>query len=205
MLKIGLTGGYATGKSCVARELERLGCRVIYADDLGHAVLEPNGEAYAQTLNAFGPEILDADGSINRKKLGEIVFNSPELLTTLSGFVHPAVIRLEEQIMHQFQAEDPRGIAVVEAAILIETGRDAVFDRIILTVCDEEIQIQRGIKRDQLSRPEVMARMAKQLPVEEKKARADFVIDTSGPKDETVKHVQNVYRELKQLAEARRI
>lgn len=202
MLKVGLTGGYATGKTCVARELERLGCRVIYADNLGHAVIEPDGQAYAQTVEAFGPEILNADGSIDRKKLGQVVFHSPELLTTLSGFVHPAVIRLEEQMVQQFQAEDPTGIAVVEAAILIETGRDAVFDRIILTVCDEEIQIQRGIKRDQLSRPEVTARIAKQLPVEEKKARADFVIDTTGPKNETVKQVQKVYRELRQLADA---
>ncbi|MBV9301998.1 MAG: dephospho-CoA kinase [Acidobacteriaceae bacterium] len=203
MLKVGLTGGYATGKSCVARELERLGCHVIYADQLGHAVLDREGEAYAETVKTFGPEILDADGSIDRKKLGQIVFGSPELLNTLSGFVHPAVIRLEERMLEEFKAQDSRGIAVVEAAILIETGRDAAFDRIILTVCDEETQIQRGMKRDHLSREQVMARLEKQLPVAEKKARAHYVVDTSGPKEETARQVEHVHRELKELAEGR--
>jgi dephospho-CoA kinase len=203
MLKVGLTGGYATGKSLVAKELERLGCHLIYADELGHQVLQPGGEAYAATVETFGREILNADGTINRKRLGEVVFASPELLQELSALVHPAVIRLEEQLLEEFQRQDPRGIAVVEAAILIETGRYAVFDRVILTSCNEETQIARGMKRDHATREQVLARLRKQLPLSEKQRHAHYVIDTSGPKEETARQVERVYRELKQIAEAR--
>jgi dephospho-CoA kinase len=203
MLKVGLTGGYATGKSLVARELERLGCRLIYADELGHAVLEPGGDAYATTVETFGSQILNTDGIIDRKKLGEIVFASTELLGKLSSFVHPAVIRLEERMLEEFQRQDPRGIAVVEAAILIETGRYAAFDRVILTSCDEETQIARAMKRDHATREQVLARVAKQLPLDEKKRHAHYVVDTSGPKEETARQVQRVYEELRELAEAR--
>jgi dephospho-CoA kinase len=203
MLKVGLTGGYATGKSLVAKELERLGCHLIYADELGHQVLQPGGEAYAATVEIFGREILNADGTIDRKKLGEIVFASPELLEKLSALVHPAVIRLEERLLEEFQREDPQGIAVVEAAILIETGRYAVFDRVILTSCDEETQIARGMKRDHATREQVLARLRKQLPLSEKQRHAHYVVDTSGPKEETARQVERVYRELKDVAEAR--
>ncbi len=189
----------------VARELERLGCHLIYADELGHAVLETGGEAYAATVETFGREILNADGTIDRKKLGEIVFASTELVAKLSSFVHPAVIRLEERMLKEFQRQDPRGIAIVEAAILIETGRYAAFDRVILTSCDEETQIARAMKRDHATREQVLARVAKQLPFDEKKRHAHYVVDTSGPKEETARQVQRVYEELKELAEACRI
>jgi dephospho-CoA kinase len=202
MLKVGLTGGYATGKTCVARELERLGCHVIYADELGHKVLLPDGEAYEGTLQAFGRDILNADGTIDRKTLGEIVFASSEGLEKLSSLVHPAVIRREEQLLGEFQSQHPHGIAVIEAAILIETGRDATFDRVILTSCDEETQMARGMKRDHATREQVLARLAKQLPFYQKERRAHYIVDTSGPKEETARQVWRVYGELKELAQA---
>jgi dephospho-CoA kinase len=205
MLKVGLTGGYATGKTCVAKELERLGCHVIYADELGHKVLLPDGEAYAGTVEAFGRSILNADGTIDRKRLGEIAFASPEVLEKLSVLVHPAVIRIEERLLNEFQTHDPRGIAVVEAAILIEIGRHTVFDRIILTSCDEQTQMTRGMKRDHATREQVLARLATQLPVHEKDPRAHYIVDTSGPKEETARQVQRVYGELKRLEEAGRV
>lgn len=201
MLKVGLTGGYASGKSFVAAELERRGCLVIYADRFGHAVLEQDGAAYEPTIKAFGPGILRPDGSIDRKKLGAIVFESPELLAQLSSFVHPAVFELEEQMLRAYEAEHPRGIAVIEAAILIETGRHTAFDRMILAACDAETQIARGMKRDHLTREEVLARLARQMPLEEKKKYAHYLINTSGPKEDTVRQVDDVFRELKQLAE----
>jgi dephospho-CoA kinase len=204
MLKVGLTGGYATGKTCVARELERLGCHLIYADELGHEVLLPDGEAYAATVEAFGRNILDADGVIDRKRLGEIAFASPEALEKLSGLVHPAVIRLEEKLLEEFRRRDPHGIAVVEAAILIETGRDTVFDRIILTSCDKETQMARAMKRDHATREQVLARLGKQLPLHEKERHAHYIVDTSGPKEETARQVQRVFRKLKGLAGAGR-
>ena len=202
MLKVGLTGGYASGKSFVAGELQRLGAYVIQADLLGHAVLEPSGAAYRSTVEAFGPDILAAEGGIDRKKLGVIVFDRPDLLEQLNGFVHPAVIKLEEEMLTSFKVQSPHGIAVIEAAILIETGRDRMFDRVILTACDPETQIARGMKRDHLTREQVLARLARQLPLEEKKRHAHYVVDTSGEKQHTTQQVEAIFRDLKRLAEA---
>lgn len=200
MLKVGLTGGYASGKTFVAREFERLGCHLIYADELGHRVLLSDGEAYRKVIEAFGKDILRPDDSIDRKKLAAIVFEDPELLEKLSGFVHPAVFRLEEQMLSQFAAEDPEGIGIVEAAILIETGRYRDFDRIVLAACDAETQIARGMHRDHVTREEALARLAKQMPLEEKKKHAQYVVDTSGAKEETIQQVAGIFIELRRLA-----
>ena len=202
MLKVGLTGGYATGKSFVAAELERLGCLVIYADRLGHSVLLPGGPAYQPTVDVFGTDILLPDGIIDRKRLAQKVFGSPELLRQLNSFVHPAVFHLEQEMMDAWQAHQPQGIAVIEAAILIETGRYKNFDRLVLTACNVETQIARGMGRDHLSREEVLVRLARQMPLEEKKRHAHYVIDTSGPKPATLRQVRTVFNELKELAEA---
>jgi dephospho-CoA kinase len=196
VLTAGLTGGYATGKSFVAQTFERLGCHLIYADRLGHEVLLPGGEAYAPVVDAFGAGILASDGTIDRKKLGKLVFGSGELLATLTAIVHPAVFRREEQLLGRFAAEDPPGIVLVEAAILIETGRYKRFSRLIVTVCDSETQIARAMHRDCLTREEVRARIAAQLPSEEKRKYADYVIDTGGTKEETTSRVRMVHREL---------
>jgi dephospho-CoA kinase len=202
MIKVGLTGGYASGKSFVAVELERRGCLVIYADQFGHQVLEKNGEAYEPTVKAFGPGILQPDGSIDRKKLAATVFSSPELLAALSSFVHPAVLRLERQMLEAWEVQHSDGIAVLEAAILIETGRYTAFDRIILVACDPEMQITRGMKRDHLTREEVLARLARQMPLQEKKRYAHYIINTDGAKENTLRQVDEVFRDLKQLAES---
>lgn len=200
MLKVGLTGGYATGKSLVAAELERLGCHLIYADKLGHAALSPEGAAYRPAIALFGREILSPDDTIDRKKLASIVFGSPELLEKLTALVHPAVFALEEKMLADFAARDPRGIAVIEAAILVEARRHTFFDKLLLTSCSVETQIARGIKRDGLTREQVIARLAKQMPVEEKKRFADYVIDTDGPKEATLRRVKTVFQDLKKLA-----
>ncbi len=196
MLRVGLTGGYATGKSSVAKELERLGCHVIYADHLGHQVLEPPGEAYAPTVAAFGSAILDAEGRIDRKKLAGIVFGFPEKLEMLNGFVHPAVFRAEERLIADWTKLDPDGIIVVEAAILIETGRYRIFDRLLLTTCSPELQIQRALARDGTTREQVLQRLARQLPFADKQALADYVIDTSGTKEATARQVEEIFRDL---------
>ncbi len=200
MMKVGLTGGYASGKTFVAAQLEGLGCHVIHADRLGHAVLEPEGEAYRPVIEEFGRDILAADGTIDRKKLASIVFMNAERLQVLNGLVHPAVFRLEEQMLRDFERIDPKGIAVIEAAILIETGRYKVFERLILTACSLETQIARAMTRDKLSRDEVLARINRQMPLEEKLKYADYVIETSGSKAATVKQVRHIYEELKGLA-----
>ncbi len=202
MLKVGLTGGYASGKSFVASELARLGCFLIYADELGHEVLRQGREAYEPVVHLFGPEILSGEGIIDRKKLGQIVFGSPDLLNKLTEIVHPAVFRLEAELLETAKRKDPRAIAVIEAAILIETGRYRVFDRLILTACSEATQIARGMARDRLSAEDVKARIDKQLPLEEKKKYADYVVNTDGTKEETLRQVEVVFRDLQNLSGA---
>jgi dephospho-CoA kinase len=203
MLKVGLTGGYATGKSFVARELERLGCHLIYADQLGHEALSRGGEAYEPVIAEFGRAVLDDDGRIDRKKLAALVFGDTARLATLSGIVHPAVFHLEEKLLHEIAATDPRGIAVLEAAILIEAKRTGAFDRIILTACDEEVQIVRAMKRDNATREQALARLANQMPLAEKRKYADYVVDTTGTKRQTTRQVEEIHRDLLRLAEAR--
>ena len=201
MLKVGLTGGYSTGKSFVADALTRLGCFVIYADRLGHATLEKGGEAYEAAVQAFGREILRPDASIDRKLLGAKVFASPELLDRLNSLVHPAVFRREQEMLDAWQAEHQHGIAVVEAAILIESGRESSFDRLIVTTCGEETQILRGMYRDVLTREQVEARLTRQMPSAEKEKYADYIIDTNGTEENTLRQVDDMFQELKRLAE----
>ena len=200
MICVGLTGGYATGKSFVAAELARLGCHLIYADKLGHKVLEPGHDAYQPTVEVFGPRIIDRHGRIDRRQLGAIVFSSPELLQKLNAIVHPAVFHLEEQMMESLSKSHPHGITVVEAAILIETGRFTVFDRLILTSCDEALQIARGIERDHLDESQIHARLKEQMPLSEKRKHADYVVDTGATPAETLEQVRAIYKELQTLA-----
>jgi dephospho-CoA kinase len=200
MLRIGLTGGLASGKSFVGQALADLGCHLIRADELGHEALLPGGEAYEAVVRNFGPGILDESGRIDRRRLGQEVFGDPSRLALLNRLVHPAVIRREEELIAQAEAADPRGIAVVEAAILVETGSYRRFDRLVLVVCAEEQQIERAMKRDGVSREEVLARLRQQMPLNEKRKFADYVIDTSGEKEDTLRQAREVYESLRRIA-----
>lgn len=197
---MGLTGGLASGKSFVGETLRELGCFLVKADELGHSVLLPGGEAYEEVIREFGRGILDEEGRIDRRRLGGLVFDNPERLERLSAIIHPLVIRREEELIAQAEAEDPHGIAVVEAAILIETGSYRRFQKLILAVCSEAEQIERAMRRDHLSREEVLARLRRQMPLEEKKKYADYIVDTSGPKEYTVEQTRRVYENLRRLA-----
>lgn len=197
MLLVGLTGGLASGKTLVGKELARQGCHLIQADELGHRVLLPDGEAYAAVVREFGCDILDGDGRINRRTLGGLVFNDPTRLAALSAIVHPAVGRLQKQIVDGLAETDPDGIVVVEAAILVETGSYRNFERLIVAVCTVEQQIARSMHRDGLSREEVMVRLSRQLPLEQKKRLANYVIDTSGLKEATIEQTREVFRSLR--------
>jgi dephospho-CoA kinase len=199
MLRVGLTGGLASGKSFVGHALESLGCHLIEADELGHQVLLPGAEAFDSVVGEFGPGILDPQGLIDRRKLASLVFGKPALLEKLNSFVHPAVFARQDHMLDGFQESDPHGIAVVAAAIMVETGSYKKLDRLIVAVCTLEQQIERAMKRDSLTREEVMTRIARQLPLEEKVRLADYVIDTSGSKDRTVEQVREVYRSLRDL------
>jgi dephospho-CoA kinase len=199
MLKVGLTGGLASGKSFVGHALADLGCHLIEADRLGHEVLLPGGEAYDGVVGEFGTGILNPDGTIHRKRLAAEVFGKPERLAVLNSLVHPPVFRRENALMEEYERHDPRGIAVVEAAILIETGSYKRFDRLILVVCDEASQLERALERDNGDVEELRARLQRQMPVEEKKRFADYLIDTSGSEEETLGQTRVVYDALRSI------
>ena len=200
MLTVGLTGGLACGKSFVASELQKRGCHIIRADQLGHEVLAPDGEASRAVIERFGPSILDAEGRIQRSRLAEIVFRDPEALKALNGIVHPAVRLREAQMIEAIRASDPHAIVVIEAAILIETGFYKEFDKLIVVVCDESAQLERALARDpQARREDVVARLGRQMPAAEKRKYADFVIDTSGTPDDTARQTIEVYSALRAL------
>ena len=197
MLKVGLTGGLATGKSHIAEELARLGCHVLEADSLGHEVLLPSGEAYQPVLKEFGPAILNpGNNTIDRKKLSAIVFHDPSKMKALTAIVHPAVRRLGDARREGFERDDPTGILVYEAAILVETGGYRDFDKLIVASCPEEMQIERARARDGSTREEALARLHRQLPLSEKLRYADYVIETSGPMEQTIEQTRSVYEKL---------
>jgi dephospho-CoA kinase len=199
MLKVGVTGGIACGKSFVGEALAGYGCLVIAADELGHEVLARGGEAYEPVVNEFGSKILTETGEIDRRALASLVFGDPERLARLNAIVHPAVIRREEELVARFAEREPDGIAVVEAAILVETGSYRRFDKLILVTCREEQQIERALRRGGASEDDVRARIGRQMPLAEKRKFADFVIDTSGEKADTLRQTRAVYDTLRRI------
>jgi dephospho-CoA kinase len=199
MLRVGLTGGLATGKSFVGDSLAALGCRVLKADELGHQALLPGGGAFERVVELFGPSILDEEGRIVRRRLAAEVFNKPERLALLNELVHPVVIAQEEEWFRSIEQTDPSAICVVEAAILIETGSYRRFHKLILTVCPPEVQVERAMKRDKFTRDEVIERLQRQMSLEEKRSYADYIVDTSGDKAATLEQVRRVYQSLRRL------
>lgn len=199
MLRVGLTGGLASGKSFVGEQLRELGCLLVKADEMGHAVLLPDGEAYAATVREFGPEILNAEGAIDRRKLAALVFGDPARLALLNSFVHPPVRERTARLIAEFAAREPHGIAVVEAAILVEGGSHKNYDRLIVAACSPAQQVERAMHRDGLTREEALARLARQLPLAEKVKVADFVVDTSGTKEDTIAQTHAVYQALRSI------
>ena len=199
MLKVGLTGGLASGKSFVGEALAGDGCLLIQADELGHEALAPGGEAYEPVVREFGRDILTSDGAIDRKALAARVFADSDRLARLNALVHPAVIRREDDLISAFSAQHPDGIAVVEAAILIETGSYSRFDKLILVTCTLEQQVERALRREGALESDVRARISRQMPLAQKRKHADFVIDTSGEKEDTLRQTRAVYDVLRRI------
>ena len=199
MLRVGLTGGLASGKSFVGGVLAELGCTVIKADELGHQALAPTGAAYESVVAEFGRDILEASGQIDRRKLGSLVFANPGRLTRLNELVHPCVISREEELAEAAFSKDPAAIVVVEAAILIETGSYKRFHKLILAMCTEEQQLERAMQREGFTREEAASRIRRQMPLAEKRKYADYVIDTSSTKESTVQQTRQVYESLRSI------
>ena len=203
MLRVGLTGGVACGKSTIAKMFGELGANIIDADTVAHELYRPGQEVLQDLIKHFGPEILKADGELDRAKLATLVFDGGRV-EELNKIVHPAVIRQQDQWMRSLGEKDPHAVAIVEAALILEAGVKDHFDRIMVVTCKPSQKVARFAKRTCMSedtaRADVERRNKAQMPDEEKARRADFVIDNSGSVEETRHQVQRIYSELKVLA-----
>lgn len=204
MLKVGLTGGIACGKSYTLKEFQKLGVYGIDSDEIAHQVISPHGPAFADVVEAFGESVLDAGGRINRKALGSIVFSNPEAREKLNAIVHPHIFAEEDRLLAALESDLSNvrpGIAMVDAALTIETGSYKRYDRLIVVYCHPEIQLRRLMFRDGCTEEEALARMQSQMPVMEKLKFADFVIDNSGKLSNTAEQIQQTYAELVAIQE----
>ena len=197
IFRVGLTGGIASGKSTVASMLAELGAFVVDADALAHELTEPGGAAHAAVMHRFGKPILDSRGHIDRKALGRIVFNDPAAREDLNAILHPEIRVEAQRRMEAAGAQAP--FVVFDAALLVETGAWKTFDRLIVTNCPPETQHRRLLERG-LTAEEAQARIAAQLPLEQKLAVADFVIDTDCSLEETRRQTTQVFEKLTKQA-----
>lgn len=214
MLKVGLTGGIASGKSIVGEMFVALGAHLAQADRIAHQLMLPGEPVYNQVVGHFGRAILNRDGSVNRAELAKLAFGSaspaaatsnstattspaPSRIEELNRIVHPAVLRAQEEWMQAVGRSNPQAIAIVEAALIIEAGAAIQFDRLIVVTCSDEQRIARFAARQKVdletARKEVARRMAAQLPESEKAKMANYVIDNSGTLDDTREQVRQVW------------
>ena len=208
MLKLGLTGGIAAGKSVVGEMLVGLGAHLIQADAVSHQLMQPGEGVYQEVVRAFGPGILNPDGTVNRARLAEAAFDSPNRpsrIQELNKIVHPAVVKKQDEWMDTIGRRDPHAIAIVEAALILEAGAAKHFDRLLVVTCRPEQRVERWAARTkgdlEAARLEVARRMAAQLPDEDKIKAADYVIDNSGSLDETRAKVSALFPKLRAEAQ----
>ena len=198
MLIVGLTGGIASGKSLVARVFKDLGAHVIDADRIVHELLAPGQQAWEEVLSYFGSAIQLPDKSIDRRKLGEIVFNDPDKRQWLNHCLHPRVFEVYTTQVKHIGARQPDAVVVLDAALLIETGYDRKMDKVVVVYADEECQLRRLMERDRFSREQAMARIRSQMPLSEKRLRADYVIDNCGNREDTEQQAKQVFSRLRE-------
>jgi dephospho-CoA kinase len=219
LLKVGLTGGIASGKSIVGEMFTALGGHVAQADRIAHQLMRPGEAVYNEVVRHFGRAILNPDGSVNRSELAKLVF-SPEpsfsegqqskrtssaatnsRVAELNRIVHPAVLRAQEEWMQAIGRANPDAVAIVEAALIIEAGATRQFDRLIVVTCSDEQRVTRFAARQKVdletARQEVARRMAAQMPESEKAKVAHYVIDNSGSLEQTQQQVQEIWAELR--------
>ena len=196
MLRVGLTGSIAVGKSFVSDVFTELGCRVLDADETARAVVAPGSLGLRDLETKFGPEILASDGTLDRAKLGSIIFADPEQRSALNSILHPYIIAQQDECLRGWEALDPNGIAIVDAALMIESGGYKRFDKLVVVYCRTDVQLERLMTRNKLSRVEAEARIAAQMPQEEKRKFADYLIDTSEGFAAARQRTSDVYAEL---------
>jgi dephospho-CoA kinase len=196
MLTVALTGGIATGKSVVARILERHGCYIHPADQVAHSLMNPGRPAWQKIVSRFGTHVLNPDRTINRARLGDIVFSSEEERRFLNSLIHPLVLRKKRQVVRRLEKEGRFKIFVSEAALTIEAGFARFFDRVIVVYCNNDIQVRRLMDRDRIRRGQAMKKIRSQMPLPKKRRYADYLIDTSGSLEDTTRQTEEVYLRL---------
>lgn len=196
----GMTGGIASGKTSVARLLEEQGALVIDADQIAREAVAPGTPALEALVDAFGPEILHPDGTLNRTALGDTVFNNDDARATLNGIVHPEVARRSAFALAAALQTDRRPV-IYDAALLVETGRHRDFAGLIVVASSVDAQIRRLMNRDALSEEDARARVASQLPLDEKLAVADFVVDNNGPMETLPQRVEALLQAIREREE----
>ena len=196
MLRVGLTGSIGVGKSFVASVFVELGCHVLDADLTAREVVMPGTPGLKVITHEFGEEILNTDGTLDRKRLGALVFADENQRQRLNYLLHPFIIARQDEIMNAWEAEDPDGIGIIDAALMIESGGYKRFDKLIVVHCRPEVQLERLMLRDKLSREEAERRINSQMPQEEKQKFADYLIDTSDGFDLTRARTVEVYNQL---------
>jgi dephospho-CoA kinase len=200
MLIAGLTGGLGCGKSFVAEAFRNLGAHIIEADELGRDVVKPGGGAWHNIVQIFGRDIVDDEGNVNRLALAQRVFKDPSALSKLNNIVHPAVRARARQLFEKIRRDDPHGVVIYVAAILIESGANREVGKIVAVDCSTERQMERAMQRPGAVEADVLARIATQLPAAARLRYADYVIDTNGAKQDTLRQTKEVYDELRRLA-----
>ena len=201
MLRVGLTGSIAVGKSYVSRVLAELGAHVLDADQTAREMVAPGTEGLRRVVETFGGEVLRADGTLDRAKLGAIVFADEAQRARLNALLHPLIMAAQDAWLGAREQEDPRGVAVIDAALLIESGGYRRFDKLIVVHCRPEAQLERLMRREGIASAEAERRIAAQMPQMEKMRYADFLIDTSGDHAATRARTQEVYAQLRALAD----
>jgi len=199
MLKVGLTGSIAVGKTLVCGIFRELGCHILDADQVARDVVRPGTAGLRAIVEEFGPDVLRPNGELDRKRLGAIVFDNGELRQRLNAIVHPLVRSEQDRWLAELESSVPNAIAIVDAALMIESGGYRRFDKLIVVWCRPEIQLGRLMKRDGLTEAEALNRVEAQMPQNEKKKYADILIDTSGTADETRKQVESAHELLLRL------
>jgi dephospho-CoA kinase len=201
MFIVGLTGGIASGKSLVARVFKDLGATVIDADRIVHELLEPGQDAWKEILQYFGQDIQRADKTIDRRRLGAIVFSDREKRSWLNACLHPRVFSVYATQVAHLRMRAPDALLFFDAALLIESGYHQNMDRLIVVYAEPEQQIERLMARDRFTREEALLRITSQMPLSEKRMLADYIIDNSGVREETERQARELFGQLKNEAE----
>jgi dephospho-CoA kinase len=199
VLKVGLTGSIAVGKSFVLEVLRELGCATLDADQTARDVVKPGTKGLQLIIEHFGKEVLQVSGELDRARLGAVVFADESKRQLLNSIVHPLVIQAQNDWLREREAKDSSGIAVIDAALMIESGSYSRFDKLIVVWCQPEIQLERLMARNDLSCEEALNRINAQMPQEQKKGYADYLIDTSEGFEETRRQTGEIYGQLKLL------